>query len=192
MINETDIEAMRPRGRLIGLTGAAGAGKSTAARALVEIGWQNVKFASPLKDMAAALFSHCGVDRHRAIDGDLKDTPLPELGGKSPRYVMQTIGTQWGRDLIAPDFWVDIARRKIAMLLESGCDVAVDDVRFENEAAAIRALGGRVVAVVGRGGIGGGHVSESGVAADFTLQNTRGMAAFLNDVVYILHRTDCP
>ena len=32
------------------------------------------------------------------IEGALKEVPCELLGGKTPRYAMQTLGTEWGRD----------------------------------------------------------------------------------------------
>lgn len=140
--------------RLIALTGAAGSGKSTAASYLVEHhGYVRVRFAQPLKDMMAAL----GLDE-RHIEGDLKQTPMEELSGQTPRYAMQTLGTEWGRNCMGDDFWVNLWRQD-ALRHER---VVVDDCRFPNEAEAIHALGGKIIKITGRGGIAGAHASEAG------------------------------
>lgn len=146
---------------IIGFCGLAGAGKSTAALHLVEAaGAQRVRFAGPLKDMMRAL----GLT-DREVDGDLKERPCDLLGGKTPREAMQTIGTEWGRDMISPDLWVGAWSRRAAPLLAEGVSLIVaDDVRFLNEAAAIWALGGKVC-MVRRPGAGSavssGHPSEA-------------------------------
>lgn len=141
--------------RLIALTGPAGAGKSTAAKHLVaRHGYRVEKFAGPLKDMLRGFGL---TERH--IEGDLKEVPCDLLGGKTPRYAMQTLGTEWGRDLISPSLWVDTWSSRAATGL-----VVCDDCRFPNEAAAVRALGGVIVRVVrvGHERPGGDHVSEAG------------------------------
>ena len=87
---------------------------------------------------------------------------------------MQTLGTEWGRAL-APDLWVEMWAASIV-----GLDrVVADDVRFDNEVAAVRALGG-IVVEVRRPGIAkpaGAHASEVGVTADTVLCNDRDLLA---------------
>ena len=74
------------------------------------------------------------------IDGDLKEVATDLLGGKTPRNAMQTLGTEWGRDLVYQDIWVDSFMRR-AMQFE---DVVCSDVRFPNEVDIIRNAGGLV------------------------------------------------
>jgi nucleoside-triphosphatase THEP1 len=126
--------------RLIALTGYAGSGKSTVARHLVEAHkFTLVKFAGPLKAMMRCL----GLG-DREIEGDLKEKPHPVLCGKSPRHAMQTLGTDWGRDRIGRDLWVNAGIEATHRALDQGGSVVIDDCRFENEAKAVRQLGGRV------------------------------------------------
>jgi hypothetical protein len=127
--------------RIIALTGYAGSGKSTVARHLVEAhGFTLVKFAGPLKGMMRAL----GLG-DREIEGDLKEQPHPLLCGKTPRHAMQTLGTEWGRTCIGPDFWVNAAMENVHAVLDQGGSVVIDDCRFYNEGEAVRALGGEVI-----------------------------------------------
>jgi hypothetical protein len=164
---------------LVGLTGKAGSGKTTAAQVLVDAGWHRVKFAGPLKDMLRGMGL---TDRH--IEGDLKEVPCDLLGGQTPRYAMQTLGTEWGRGLIHPDLWIMLARQRIVTAMAAGLNVVVDDVRFENEAAVIRDLGGYVVGLE-RGDGAGGHISEAGVAADLVYQNTGTEAELRGWIAYV-------
>jgi hypothetical protein len=166
MISADDIEAMKPTGCLIALTGVAGSGKSTIAEMLIRKGWTRVKFASTLKEMCRAM----GMTE-QMIEGDEKEAPQSLFGGQTPRYIMQTLGTEWGRKTIHPDLWVSITSAEIQRHLDEGRNVVVDDCRFENEASCIRTLGGVVVKVMGRGGIVGSHESESGVLPDHTIHN---------------------
>lgn len=142
--------------RLIALTGRAGVGKSFAAERFMEFGYKRLKFAGPLKDMLRSL----GLSE-RHIEGDLKFEPCALLGGKTPRWAMQSLGTEWGRDLISPDLWVNAFKRNLAQLYPEHHSVVVDDLRFPNEAALIRELGGTIVRLYGRdAGLDQSHESE--------------------------------
>lgn len=182
------VEVIAPR--LIGLAGLAGSGKSTVAGFLVRQGYTRISFAGPLKAMMRAALREAGVDAgtiHRMVAGDLKEAPSPVLMGCSPREAMQTLGTEWGRECIGGDFWTRCALQKAEAILAAGGRVVIDDVRFLNEAAAIcgpeaaHAAGLREVwRVEGRGGIPGGHVSETEMAKiqpDLVLENTGSLDA---------------
>lgn len=162
---------------LIAFTGLAGSGKSTAAQHLVKNnGFQRLRFAGPLKDMMRAL----GLTEAE-IEGDRKETPCELLGGKTPRYAMQTIGTEWGRDLIASDLWIRAFNAALAKVPE-GVPVVVDDCRFPNEADAIVAAGGVLVRVVrpGAGAGAAGHSSEGQqLPAVGEIQNDVSLPTFL-------------
>lgn len=155
---------------VVAFTGQAGAGKSTAARYLVERhGYTLVKFAAPLKNMMRAI----GLTE-REIEGDLKEVPSDKLCGHTPRHAMQTIGTQWGRDFIGADFWIRLWLAEAAKHER----VVTDDCRFPNEAKAVRKAGGDIILIGGRGGIAGGHESERGCGEqDVVIENTAGMDA---------------
>jgi hypothetical protein len=159
---------------IIGLAGLAGAGKTTVAKHLVEHhGYVRLPFAGPIKAMAEA-FGLTFAEVH----GFAKEDPCDALCGKTPRQFMQWLGTEFGRDMIGPDVWINAWQRKVfearnAALLEGdtgvaarsiyGLRVVADDCRFDNEAAAIRAMGGRVIRVhrPGAGSASGaGHSSE--------------------------------
>jgi energy-coupling factor transporter ATP-binding protein EcfA2 len=168
--------------KLIALTGPAGSGKSTAAEALVEHGWARVKFAATLKNMIRCMGL---TDEH--IEGHLKEQPVEWLGGRTPRYVMQSLGTEWGRRMVHPQVWVWLTQREIMGHLAAGRNVVVDDCRFDNEAHMIRQLGGKIVRLTGRGGIAGGHESENGVSFwDMTIRNDEPLEEFKGRVVYVL------
>ncbi|MBB6308884.1 deoxynucleotide monophosphate kinase [Xanthobacter tagetidis] len=153
---------------VIGFAGRAGAGKTTAALHLVEHhDFERVRFAGPLKAMMRAL--GCTEEE---VDGALKETPCALLGGRTPRQAMQWLGTEWGRDMIAPDLWTRAWEHAVA----GKPRVVADDVRFPNEVAAIRRLGGRVIRIVAAGDEpcpGLDHISErGGIACDAELINT--------------------
>ena len=140
---------------IIGFTGAIGSGKTTAAHCLcTSHRFYRVRFADPLKAMLRGF----GLT-HAQIDGDEKEKPCAALGGRTPRYAMQRLGTEWGRELIHPDLWVDAWAREAVKYAH----VVVDDVRHQNEADAIKQVGGIIVRVF-RPGLAsrvGEHSSEA-------------------------------
>jgi hypothetical protein len=115
---------------VIGLCGLAGAGKTTAARFMEEEwAFERISFAGPLKAMCMAVLSLS------QSHGPLKEVPDESLCGKSPRQFMQLLGTEFGRELIGPDFWVRQWRAAVEKecLIEGRGLIVADDVRFPNE-----------------------------------------------------------
>ena len=125
--------------RIVGLVGHKESGKSTVAQHLTSQGFAVVPFAKPLKDMLRAIGLE---DVH--LTGSLKEKPCHLLLGRTPRWAMQTLGTDWARNTIHPDLWVHLWREAA---LHARTSVVADDVRFENEAATIRRLGGTLVRI---------------------------------------------
>lgn len=159
---------------IIALTGLAGAGKSTAAAELARLGFVRIRFADPLKSMLRAL----GLG-HEEIEGSLKEKPCALLGGATPRHAMQTMGTEWGRKCMDPDFWVRLWQESaLAALREGAKGIVAEDCRFENEAQAAWRLGGQIWRVARPGLEAGSHESERGQAAiipDHILRNDAGL-----------------
>lgn len=140
-------------------------GKSSVAKRLVEYhGFDLMKFASPLKDMLRTLLhKHCGIDTgmvERYIEGDLKEAVIPELD-VTPRRLMITLGTEWGRDQVRRDVWIHIMRGGVERCLSRGISVVIDDMRFLNEMAMVTELGGSCFRVLRHSAIlGYKHRSE--------------------------------
>lgn len=158
----------KPKGLLIGLTGKAGAGKDTTADIIEEqLGKENVfriSFAQPIRDMLKAAFPFL-TDEH--FYGKLKEEVIPSLG-KSPRQLMQTLGTEWGRQCVKDSLWVDTALEKAKAAQAEGKHVVITDVRFENEAIALWGENGYVVKIVRPShkatvGVTSTHPSEGGI-----------------------------
>lgn len=162
---------------LIGIAGPAQSGKSTLSgefRRLVEFRGQKFAeqpFAGPLKRMLASI----GVD----VSDPAKNTPVPFLDGRiTPRVMMQTLGTEWGRGLL-PDLWLRVWEYE---LNTGAAVVAVPDVRFDNEADLIRGLGGTIVHIVRKPTADmlavPAHASEAGIKrhrSDIIFRNDRGI-----------------
>ncbi len=132
--------------RLIAFFGPKGCGKSTAAKYLTDRrSFVCEKFAGSLKNMLYGL----GLGREH-IEGQLKDLPCDLLCGKTPRHAMQTLGTEWGRNLIGGNFWTNVWTKDVDTLFKRHNSVVNDDLRFTNEVEAVRKLGGTLVRIYGR------------------------------------------
>lgn len=151
--------------RIVAFFGYAGSGKSTAASVLVDAGYRHTPFADTLKTMLLLM----GLTQEQ-VYGSLKEEPCDLLCGKTPRFAMQTLGTEWGRELIGDDVWVNAWAHSV----EGYGRVVVDDLRFPNEHAMLRSLDARIIRVVRRSVMPGTHESERHVGSmtsDAVVQN---------------------
>ena len=152
---------------IIGLCGAAGAGKNTVAERLcLEHKFVPMAFADPLY---AAVSAITGLTVEQLQDRSRKENALGWISC-SPRRLLQTLGTDWGRNMIHEEIWVMATMQRIEASPEF--DYCLTDVRFPNEAAAIKARGGVVWRVV-RPGFGvldgetASHESERGIPDEY-------------------------
>ena len=130
---------------VIGIQGAMGSGKSTIRKYLQEkhrVHW--VPMSGALKRALVAM----GADTDDIYNPARKNEPNPLFCGRTNRYVMQTIGTEWGRELMGPDIWVNCAKKEVQSCLlddlaQDGLTIVVfDDIRFPNECRMVRDFGG--------------------------------------------------
>jgi len=197
--------------KLIGLTGAARSGKDTAAKIIRDhmIDYCDAEpdfskhivlaleaFAAPLKSMLAMLLDFFGRGNIMQpetlapyLDGDRKEEVLEEIG-VSCRSMLQTLGTDWGREKVHRDLWLNCMKKRIEAYTDvcnlgySHALVVITDVRFDNEAKLVKELGGVVVQVcrdtvpeVGDED----HPSEAGVSPhliDMTVKNNGTVEEF--------------
>lgn len=151
---------------IIGLCGPKGVGKSTYAKTLDGMVFS---FAKPLKEMLITILPHEGW-----IDQKEEAPPgFPEHC--TVRYMLQSLGTEWGRESVYPNIWVDAAYRMIHPHIGKQT-IIFDDVRFPNEAWALRRWGVSneiltKIIHVGRKGFepdeNDKHVSEAGLPRAF-------------------------
>jgi len=149
----------RPGRVLIGLAGPAGCGKDLVASMIPDA--HRISFADPLYAGLAAML---GLPESQLRDREWKEEPITHRI-PSPRRLLQTLGTEWGRQTIHPEIWVELAFWRWEAAAARGQRViVVPDVRFPNEAAAIREQGGEVW-LVHRPEIApvAGHSSEAGI-----------------------------
>lgn len=151
---------------IVGIAGPKRSGKDTLARLLSSaLNVEVHSFAAPIRQFVAGLLGWT-LDELE----DRKETPVQWLDGVTPRQMMQSLGTEWGRQMVHPELWL---RSLAARLPEGGAVVC--DVRFDNEAEAIRKLGGKVIRLSRPGaGQGDDHASERPISdhlVDFEIAN---------------------
>lgn len=152
-----------PRMTCIGISGYARTGKDTIADHLVaQYGYTKESFATPMRealyrlnpdirDMTGLVMRVQQVVELAGWEGAKSHTP-------DIRGLMQRMGTEVGREMFGEDFWVDAAIGRVP----DGSKVVFADVRYPNEADAVRSLGGEVWRV-SRDGFGpaNDHTSEN-------------------------------
>ena len=139
---------------LIGLTGRtgsneiAGCGKDTVADIMSRyLSISSYGFADPIYDMVKAGF---GIDGRSEEwqDREKKSSAIPWLSENRPvslRYLLETLGTEWGRQLVCSDLWALIAEKRYH---ESEAGMIVRDVRFPNEVEWLDRLGGTLIHII--------------------------------------------
>jgi hypothetical protein len=180
---------------LIGLhSKKPGSGKSTVANFLSEEFDYSIKpFAEPLKRMVRQFLEDAGftADEIRHYMSEGKETSLPGLWDRptTARHLMQTLGTEWGRELVGGGIWLKLWGSSLG----EG-RVVVDDVRFPNEAEEVKARGGVVWLIerdVQSSAAVLGHKSESGLGNDYefdsVLYNRGTIQELQNSVKWVLN-----
>lgn len=135
---------------LIGIIGLQGSGKSTLSEILQnKYNFQIDSFAKPVKDIAQIIF---GWDRN-LLEGVTKesrewrervDLYWSEVMGKqfTPRMALQMIGTDFGRNMIGDNVWVESLKCR-----SQGKNIVISDVRYPNEAESIKKGGGILIRI---------------------------------------------
>jgi hypothetical protein len=181
----------RTAGPLIGLIGYARTGKDTFAAELVAAyGYRRVAFADPLRAAAYAL--NPIVRSH--WDGPIRLAEVvDEIGWERAkdeypevRRTLQHIG-QGMRDTVDEDLWLNVAMDKVDGY---GGPVVITDVRYRNEADAIRDRGGVLVRVIRPGARpANAHESETALDrmdTDEVVRNVAGLEE-LREKAHFLH-----
>lgn len=184
---------------VVGMCGFAGAGKDTAAQALLDTGaWKRVALADPLRTAMLAMDPYVLIDKdHPLVVQHFNDahivgedvlermTAIVRLVGWDAakqvpeiRRLLQTYGTDAGRDVFGENCWTDLARQRILQNARGGFKSVVTDVRFESESKMVHELGGIVVNIL-RPGVGpvNSHSSDAGIESyDKIIYNNSSIA----------------
>lgn len=131
--------------KIVGVSGRMRVGKNSLSEYIsqyLEFIGQEVlleSFAGPIKDMLVA---------GRFTAEERIEDPVEKA---KIRRLMQTLGTEWGRETISPTVWIEaLEEREPFHHVKNGKNsfLLVTDVRFENEALFIKEQGGVVIKVV--------------------------------------------
>jgi hypothetical protein len=178
---------LTPRVEILGLSGWARNGKDTVADHLIsKYGYERISFAAPMKEALYRLNPKITINNVVStpirIGVDIYGWDDLKTHGPEVRELLQRFGTEVGREMFGEDFWVNAAIDSI----EDGSKVIVSDVRYPNEADAIKKLGGEVWRVVRPGfGAANGHASEHALnnyKFDYILDNNSGMELLYDSV----------
>lgn len=153
---------------LIAFAGRLNSGKDTAGQVFVDLGYNKMAFADPIKEFALSLgFDHCNVY------GTQEDKMVPNKDwGLSGREFMQKIGTNLFRNQsILPNIWVKALEIKIK---KHPRPIVVTDLRFPDEAEMIRRNGGIIILIKRNQLEIDSHVSENSldqIVPDLVVEN---------------------
>ena len=148
---------------IVGLSGYAQVGKDTVANHLVEkYGFVKVSFADPIREALYKLDPRIRIDE---LNGASLASAVDHMGweevkrlSSDARELLQRLGTEVGREMFGADFWVN---QGLLRAKEHG-NVVFADVRYRNEAEAIKKHGGQVWRISKQGhGPVNGHGSET-------------------------------
>lgn len=155
-------------GLIIGIGHVRRAGKDSAATSLCrDLGFRRVSFADRLKELAFhanPLVTHgrqsvnvgTGHGRLQWIVKGMGGWEAAKDSHPEVRLFLQHLGVGC-RKVFGEDFWIEQALRTI----KPGEKIVIPDVRFPNEAQAIKDLGGVVVRIDRPGHRAEGHESET-------------------------------
>lgn len=133
---------------LIGVTGKAGSGKTTIANYIRDnYLYAQLNFADPIKQGLASMLGLTLEDLDKL---KITNEPINDYLDINVRRLLQTLGTEWGRNTIDKDFWCYLMEEKIDNLiwkLIPTTNFVIGDVRFVNEVNWINNKGGTTILV---------------------------------------------
>jgi hypothetical protein len=169
-------------------------GKSTVASMLTERFFGLTQsFAGPfygfITEIAAPFLPGGEAEVRQWLSDERKDKALIPGLGVTLRSMLQTIGTNWGRDCVNAQLWTMLAEQKALKALKS-YSVIFDDMRFPNEFAMIKRNSGKCIRIhrpgVGsRGDTGIGEGLLDNHDFDFDIYNEHSLADLKKNVWYV-------
>jgi hypothetical protein len=201
MSNEFTVPAV------VGITGKIGSGKTTVSNYIKQYYNMNeYSFAEPLKKIG-----ECFKFQNKELYGTQEEKLAPSVNwGISGRVFLQRMGTEIGREIlpkIIPEMdmgdsgsiWIrlfDIHADEVSKSDKPG--LVISDIRFLNEASAIKSRGGIVIRIIRDDEKeSGGHTTHASememdqIKPDFIIHNSGNLDNLYNTVNNIMsHRDD--
>lgn len=199
-----------PKPLIIGLCGPAGAGKDTVAAILrAHAGFRALAFADALREEVCSAY---GIEPLFLTRRELKDAPQAYLAlnkcgdrafitavaqqhntgklsdfmreARSPRQIMQWWGTEYRRAQ-RDTYWLDQVAQSVQNINRALLQRAfvITDVRFHNEAQAVRNLAGQIWQVTRPGAEATGAHASDVSGAEFNPDNVIANTGSLHDLV---------
>jgi hypothetical protein len=170
----------------IALVGPRKSGKSTAAEALIQHGYTRLSLADPVKDAAVVMLNAFTRSFHVDTMTDCFDRGDIEYSKATFRPLLEWIGSTFGRDYLqTPDRWINLFRERFEHLDNLCVPIVCDDVRFPNEAEALREMGFLVVFIDRPPILRAMCMAESGEDADEVMPSELHLSEIQPD--YTLH-----
>lgn len=135
---------------IIGITGKIGSGKSTLAESIKTMGFEEYSFSTPLKKIGEIF----GFSPNQLYGSQEEKLEIHPYWNVSSREFLQKVGTELFRERlpeVIPTFkdrdsvWIELFKQKY---YKKRVNYVITDVRFPDEAKAIRALGGIIIKTV--------------------------------------------
>lgn len=166
---------------IIGITGRIGSGKSTLANELVKAGFKEYSFAKPLKEIAEIF----GFEPNTLYGTQEEKLQIHPFWNISSREFLQKLGTEVFRETLPKvlpamnlkySVWIQLFLLELQKnRLHLGAkNYVISDVRFLDEAKAIKENGGFIVKTYRKGQSLSNHKSEAEIdliKEDFFLNN---------------------
>jgi hypothetical protein len=178
--------------KILAFLGPAGSGKTVACQLLQNLGQAEGKkvvklsFADPLKKVCSDIYCFAYDIPASNFYGtqEEKETVHEVLGNRTGREILQFLGTG-GFRAMTPDVWVQYMLRHCEVAARYGADlIVIDDLRYTNEAEALRTLGAYIVRLkkddLPTNGVTYAHISEiehHSIDADETICNNHDILA---------------
>ena len=183
---------------IVGLGFNKEVGKDTAAEALgKELGFKRLAFADKLKELALeadplvttssrTVNVQVGHGRMRHVVTGIGGWDEAKRVYPEVRRFLQDLGLG-ARKVFGESFWTDQVMDKAINRERAGEHTVITDVRFLNEAEAVKAAGGLLIRITRPGKNGDGHISETQLADydgwDGVIENTGSIVDLQGKVV---------
>ncbi len=178
---------------IIAISGKIGSGKSTVGDIFEREGFILDSFAKSVKDICCILF---GYDRE-IIEGSTLNSRIwreaidkkhTNLIGKdfTPRDAMVLVGTEFGRNMIHPNIWVNTLFNRY----DKNKHLLITDLRFPNEYEEIKKRGGIVIRINRCNLNSSNHISECALDYhnfDYVINNDGTLEDLKTNVLNIIN-----